>query len=266
MVTDALSRAPVWPAPEDADILAYTARVAMARDKPMDESMDELARKAAEEEDYHAIYLALQAGKQPKDLPRTHPAQAAGAAWNNLSLKTELSGLICHMCQIWVPKGARLDLMSRIHASHDGETKTLALTRSLYYWPQMVMDLKAMVWACPQCEHYRGSKPCNQFLQTLDATYPWEHISADLAQYDGKHYLVVMDRYSGWQKIAQLWYLGTKAVTDQFEKPTEYLSVSGQTVDRSSGLSSENGAKNGAFSPYSQAHITHSPTAMQSRM
>ena len=52
----------------------------MARDKPMDESMDELACKAVEEEDYPAIYLALQAGKQPKDLPRTHPAQAAGAA------------------------------------------------------------------------------------------------------------------------------------------------------------------------------------------
>ena len=60
---------------------------------------------------------------------------------------------------------------------------------------RVVKDLKDMFWACPQCEHYRVSKPRNTFLQTLDATYPWEHISSDLAQHDGKHYLVVVDRY-----------------------------------------------------------------------
>ena len=69
VVADALSRAPVWPAPEDADILACTARVAMARKKPMDENVAELTCKAMEDKNYQAIYLTLQAGKQPKDLP-----------------------------------------------------------------------------------------------------------------------------------------------------------------------------------------------------
>ena len=55
VVADALSRAPVWPAPEDADILACTARVAMARSKPMDKNLADLTRKALEDESYHAI-------------------------------------------------------------------------------------------------------------------------------------------------------------------------------------------------------------------
>lgn len=138
MVADAFSRAPVWLAPEDADILACTVRVAMARSKPTDKNVANLTRKALEDKSYHAIYVALKQGKQPRNLTRNNLAQSASPAWNNLLLETELPRLICHMRQTKVPEDVKADLMQKIHASHTGETKTLALARSLYYWPRKV--------------------------------------------------------------------------------------------------------------------------------
>ena len=117
VVADALSRAPVWPAQEEADILACAARVAMAR-KPQDEILAELAQKASEDPDYQAIYQALRAGKVPKNLPRRHPAQSVGTAWNNLSLEAELPSLIFHMGRIWVPPKGRGQISTRGSTYH----------------------------------------------------------------------------------------------------------------------------------------------------
>ena len=115
------------------------------------------------------------------------------------------------MGQIWVPEIAKKELMKKLHALHAGETNTFALVQDLYYWPWMVQELKLMFWTSPQCKKYRISKPLGPLMLTLDAEYPWQHFSADLAQLGGKHYLV------GWPEVAQLRHLDTKAVTNEFE-------------------------------------------------
>ena len=39
-----------------------------------------------------------------------------------------------------------------------------------------------------------------------------------MAQLEGKNYLVVMDKYSGWPEVTKLRFFDTNAVTDAFEK------------------------------------------------
>ena len=45
----------------------------MAR-QPQDKNMAMLAQKAVEDQDYQIVYHALGANKEPKNLPRNHPA------------------------------------------------------------------------------------------------------------------------------------------------------------------------------------------------
>ena len=66
IVTNALSRAPVWPAPDGKDILACKAHVAAARETKVDEAILALSAQAEENEEYKAIYNALKARKDPK--------------------------------------------------------------------------------------------------------------------------------------------------------------------------------------------------------
>ena len=40
----------------------------------------------------------------------------------------------------------------------------------------------------------------------------------DLAKLEGKHYLVLADRYSGWPKVAQLTHLDTHAIVKVLER------------------------------------------------
>ena len=144
IVADALSRAPVWPAPETSDILACSPRVAMAR-MPKDESVAELATKATEDPNYKAI----KACKRPQNLQGDHPVQSVSASWSDLSLQANMSGLIFYMGHIWVLEAAKADLKEKLHVLHVGEAKTLALARSLYFLPWMVKELRKIVWACP---------------------------------------------------------------------------------------------------------------------
>ena len=63
-----------------------------------------------------------------------------------------MSNLILFMGRIWVRKTAKNKIMEKLHLSHMGKTKSLAIDRDLYYWPGIVKNLKNLVWVCPGCE------------------------------------------------------------------------------------------------------------------
>ena len=113
--------------------------------------------------------------------------------------------------------------MQTIHLSHEGETKTLALARSLYHWPGMIKELKRVVWKCKLCEKYRLSKSAELLLQTLEAWRLFQQVN--LAQLEGKHYLVLADRYSGWPEVVQLTHLDTHKIVKVLERIFETFGI-----------------------------------------
>ena len=68
-------------------------------------------------------------------------------SWSNWKWKWQASSYT------WGESGwATAKITNKPHLSHVGESKTIALARRLYNWPDMMNDLKQMVWACPECE------------------------------------------------------------------------------------------------------------------
>ena len=61
----------------------------------------------------------------------------------------------------------------------------------------MVDQIKLMVSRCERCLENSPTQRKEPLMQTV-ATRPMEQVSIDLAQYGGKTYLVLADRYSGW--------------------------------------------------------------------
>ena len=142
-----------------------------------------------------------------------------------MSVEPDMPSLMLFMGRIMVPERAKARVKEALHLAHLGETKMLALARSLYHWPGMVKDLKNMVWACEPCEKYRISKPAEPLVQTLDAWRPFQQVSVDLAQLEGKHYLVLADRYSGWPEVKQLAHLDTHSITKTLEEIFETFGI-----------------------------------------
>ena len=172
-VADALSRSPVWGPEDQRDILACSVRVAQTnsvdQEATIDKAIKALGDDAKSEKEYHDAYLALKAKKELIDLPRDHAAQKYKENWSFMAVEPDMPNLMLYMGRIMVPERAKARVKETLHLAHLGETKTLALARSLYQWPGMVKELKRMVWECKLCERYRISKPAEPLLQTLDA-------------------------------------------------------------------------------------------------
>ena len=95
------------------------------------------------------------------------------------------------------PKTTKQEILKTLHVQHTKKTKTLANARQLYFWPGLKKDIKLMVSQCPQCVPLLPSQRLEEQIQTV-ASRPLEAMSVDLGYYKGTHYLVLIDRYSGW--------------------------------------------------------------------
>ena len=203
-IADALSRSPVFPG-EDEDFDPTLAHVAMC--VATDPAFSMLFDASKTDKEYLRIARALERDEKPlapfKD------------RWNDLSVLKHRDGgvLIVHGHKIVVPRPARAEILRRLHLSHSGQVKTIAQARQLYYWHGMDGQIRQMVANCAACRAHLPSQPREPSRTTdLVAEGPMDMLSTDLFYTGGRHYLVVVDRFSGFLWIARLKQLDTRAV------------------------------------------------------
>ena len=110
--------------------------------------------------------------------------------------------------KLWVPESATKLLVERAHdhhvAGHGGIGKTLQILRRMYYWPQMVVQVREYIRSCIICKE---SKPTNQNLMpTIGAEVrterPFQKLYCDfLGKYPRSHsghsyIFIVLDHFS----------------------------------------------------------------------
>ena len=64
-------------------------------------------------------------------------------------------------------------------------------------------DIKAVVQRCDKCQKSRPAQPKQPIMQMNKATYAMQVVGTDLFQLGGKHYIVVVDQYSGFPMAGQ---------------------------------------------------------------
>ena len=211
-VADAFSRNPVKPHDNMEPFVENKLMVNLVSEFRGHEmcSMSELKEIAARDNDYQQIKAAIEEGVIAKNLPPTHPGRTYKADWNLLAI-TE--NLITLGDRILVPKNARKDIMRTLHASHMGKNKTTELARSLYYWKGMTRDLDQLVEGCDKCQINGNFQPKEPLMQTLP-DHPMEMNSVDLAEHNGRTYMIHADRYSNFMWIYEMKRTTTREVID----------------------------------------------------
>jgi len=76
-----------------------------------------------------------------------------------------------------------------------------AVQRQCIYWPGITRDVEELTKKCEDCELYKASYAKEPLLRDEAPTRPAEAIAADLFNLNGKEYLVITDKYSGWPEI-----------------------------------------------------------------
>ena len=127
-------------------------------------------------------------------------------------------------------EGSLCKRSSRCYMFNTQRRPKLLQMRQLYFWPGMTKDIKLMVSQCSHCVPLLPSQRLEEQIQTV-ASRPFEAMSTDLGYYKGTHYLVLVDRYSGWPLVKPLKKLDTATVTSTLE---DWFLDYGKPVERRS--------------------------------
>ena len=116
--------------------------------------------------------------------------------------------------RIVVPHAGRQTILQLLHKPHSGIGKTRAAAQQLYYWPGISSDISQMVNSCQVCQERLPSQ-AQEPLQLSSADKPFAKVGVDLFQLSGQHYLVMVDRFSGFPLVHRLPSEKTSTTTDR---------------------------------------------------
>ena len=212
LIADALSRAPVFDPYEDVEFenaVRLCAVVTRASSEPL---LDEITSAAIADSDYRRQLSAIAEFEQFDQIPKNHPAREFKQVWGRLSVYNDL--IIVDATRLFVPLQERPNVINAMHRQHCGYSKTYALARQIYYWPQMKRDIQNVVDRCLQCQRIRQSRQAEKHIKT-EATRPWEKVSSDLFHFEGRDFAIVADYWSGYPFVFKLTTLNTKAIVSK---------------------------------------------------
>ena len=239
-IPDALSRSPVQDpteedVKEDEDIHGYicTAAVAIERHeddvdeetvKQADPILEDLRKAGQQDEEYKALLEAILHDKKPP------------ALYTNIidRLSTD-KGLVLLDQRIVVPRNKRKEVLKKLHASHQGIEKTKRRARQSVFWPGISSDVASTVAACPQCQLRLPSQQHEPMERDPPPEQIFQEVAGDFFEVDGRHHLIITDRYSGYPVVYHYKSAPTAAATinslremfSSFGCPIRFLSDGG---------------------------------------
>ena len=116
---------------------------------------------------------------------------------------TSTDGVILYKDRVIVPPSLRGEVLSTLHAAHQGVSMMTARAESSVFWPGISADISATRKNCEHCHRMAPSQPGAPPTPPTPVVYPFQAVCSDFFVHRGVHYLVTVDRYSNWPIISQ---------------------------------------------------------------
>ena len=111
------------------------------------------------------------------------------------------NSIILYQDRIIIPKSLRTYIIQVLHSAHQGCTGMLARASRSVYWPGIRKSIMSFQTNCRSCSEISPSQPREPLQLTPLAKRPFQIICSDLFQLNGRFYLIVVDRFSGFLHI-----------------------------------------------------------------
>ena len=116
-------------------------------------------------------------------------------------LLTTFNNIVLYQEKLIVPKAIRTYMMQVLHSAHQGCTGMIARATKSIHWPGIRKCLMSYQMNCRTCSEISPSQPREPLELTPLAERPFQVICSDLFQLNGRFYLIVVDRFSGFLHI-----------------------------------------------------------------
>lgn len=152
------------------------------------------------DESYQALHKFINEGfpENKNDLPVDLQCY-----WEVRDRLTETKdGIILMDERIVIPKKCRKQILTLLHAAHQGVSTMKRRANVSIYWPRINNDLKNIRENCEYCNSIAPRHTKEPLLLTPDPDFPFQEVAADYFFIKNHSYLVLVDRYSGWFTIS----------------------------------------------------------------
>lgn len=103
-----------------------------------------------------------------------------------------------------IPEKERKFVLQRLHQGHFGIDKTKSFARDIIYWPSMTKQIEETVSRCKVCQKFQRNQLKEPMHPHEIPNVPWQKVAADLFNFAGKDYLLVVDYFSKYPEFANV--------------------------------------------------------------
>ncbi|KAJ8375814.1 hypothetical protein SKAU_G00063940 [Synaphobranchus kaupii] len=157
-----------------------------------------------------------------------------------------------------IPDSLQRDYITILHRGHPGAEATKRRARSIVFWPSMAKDIERETLSCSICNSTKPHQQKEPLKLHPVPDLPWSTVATDIFEWNGQHYLVLVDSYSRWFEIELLHNMTSTTVITKLKR---HFSVHGSPHK----LISDNGAQftSQRFKEFASTwdfvHVTSSP-------
>ena len=145
---------------------------------------------------YQAMRDAITAGAAPD-------VAACGPYWQYRDRMYVSNGKLLYDDRMIIPLPLRPRVLDVLHAAHQGVSSMMHRAAQCVFWPGISSDVQKRRASCATCNTIAPSNPQVPTEQSDPPTTPFESIAADYFDLGGHHYLVTVDRLSGWIDVTR---------------------------------------------------------------
>ena len=215
-IADTLSRAYVESEHESDDIEVDTnMRIhSLVTNLPMSNQRKQKVQCATEEDETMVKLSQTIAGGWPRHRRDCDPL--IRQYWPIRDELHIIQGVVYAGERVVIPNSMRSEMLQKLHESHLGMEKCRARARSVMYWPAMSNDINEMIAKCPTCLKYRRENQREPLTPHEVPLLPWQKLGADIFEYGGNAYLLIVDYFSKYPEVCLLQGKSASAVISRF--------------------------------------------------
>ena len=187
--------------PEELAALMDEAQQDQLRMVASKKTIDVIRAAAADDMEYQRLKSQILVGWP------TAPADVTPDLRPYVTFADELvtsDGLIFKGHRVVIPRGARDEILSRIHASHIGVNGCIRRARESVYFPGITNAIKERVSKCAICMKAQTETRKEPLMSHPAPSRPWEKVGIDIFTQRSQDYLVTVDYLSGYFEVDRL--------------------------------------------------------------
>ena len=163
-------------------------------------TLDKVKLECVKDSDYQQLHNLVTSGfpERRNDTPNSCKTYWAEAQKGALST---YENVVLYHDRLVIPKSLRTMIVQVLHAAHQGCNGMIARASKTVYWPGIRKDILNHQTNCRSCLENSPSHPREPLQMTPIPDRPFQIVCTDLFQLKGRHYLVIVDRFSGFMHV-----------------------------------------------------------------